>query len=58
VNQARPTAGYSSKGSDCDKQDLGRKFIDWLFSPRGQVVIAAYKIDGARLFFPNAGSDS
>jgi tungstate transport system substrate-binding protein len=40
------------------KKELGQKFIDWLVSPRGQAVIASYKIDGEQLFFPNAGSDS
>ena len=40
------------------KKDLGQKFIDWLVSPRGQQVIASYKIDGQQLFFPNAGTDS
>lgn len=40
------------------KKDLGQKFIDWLVSPRGQAVIAAYKINGQQLFFPNAGTDS
>jgi len=40
------------------KKGLGQKFIDWLVSPRGQDVIAAYKIDGQQLFFPNAGTDS
>src|SRR5262249_25659041 len=40
------------------KKDLGQKFIDWLVSPRGQSVIASYKIDGQQLFFPNAGSDA
>jgi tungstate transport system substrate-binding protein len=40
------------------KADLGQKFIDWLVSPRGQGVIADYKIDGQQLFFPNAGTDS
>ena len=40
------------------KKDLGRKFIDWLVSKRGQEVIASYKINGEQLFFPNAGSDS
>ena len=40
------------------KKDLGQKFIDWLVSPRGQDVIASYKIGGAQLFFPNAGTDS
>jgi len=40
------------------KKDLGQKFIDWLVSPRGQQVIAGYKIDGQQLFFPNAGTDA
>ena len=37
------------------KKDLGQKFIDWIVSPRGQSAIAAYKIGGEQLFFPNAG---
>jgi len=40
------------------KRDLGQAFVDWLVSPRGQAVIAGYKIDGEQLFFPNADSDS
>lgn len=40
------------------KKELGQKFIDWLVSPRGQAVIANYRIDGEQLFFPNAGTDS
>jgi tungstate transport system substrate-binding protein len=36
------------------KKDLGQKFIDWLVSPAGQASIAAYKIEGQQLFFPNA----
>ena len=40
------------------KAELGQKFIDWLVSPRGQAVIAAYKIGGEQLFYPNAGSDA
>jgi tungstate transport system substrate-binding protein len=31
-----------------------QKFVDWVISPAGQNVIAAYKIDGQQLFFPNA----
>lgn len=34
----------------------GQAFIDWLISPEGQQAIAAYKIDGQQLFFPNAQS--
>jgi tungstate transport system substrate-binding protein len=40
------------------KQDSGQKFIDWLVSPRGQAAIAAYRIGGEQLFFPNAGTAS
>jgi tungstate transport system substrate-binding protein len=31
-----------------------QRFVDWVTSPSGQAVIAAYKIDGQQLFFPNA----
>ena len=37
------------------KAELGRVFIEWLVSAPGQQAIAAYKIGGAQLFFPNAG---
>jgi len=33
-----------------------QKFIDWLVSREGQDTIAAYKVNGEQLFFPNAGS--
>jgi tungstate transport system substrate-binding protein len=36
------------------KKQEGQAFIDWLISPAGQKAIAAYKIDGQQLFFPNA----
>lgn len=36
------------------KADLGQRFIDWLISPLGQSAIAAYRIDGRQLFFPDA----
>ena len=36
------------------KRELGQAFIDWLVSPEGQAAIAAYRIDGQPLFFPNA----
>jgi tungstate transport system substrate-binding protein len=35
------------------KKELGQKFIDWVVSPAGQASIAAYKIEGEQLFFPN-----
>jgi tungstate transport system substrate-binding protein len=36
------------------KQNEGQAFIDWLVSPSGQRTIAAYRIGGAQVFFPNA----
>lgn len=36
------------------KAELGQRFIDWLISPEGQATIAAYKINGEQLFFPDA----
>jgi tungstate transport system substrate-binding protein len=33
----------------------GQKFVDWVVSVPGQAAIAAYKIGGEQLFFPNAG---
>ena len=36
------------------KQKMGQAFIDWLVSAEGQAAIAAYKIGGEQLFFPNA----
>ena len=38
------------------KTSLAQKFADWIVSPAGQAAIAAYKIGGEQLFFPNAGS--
>ena len=32
-----------------------KKFVEWVVSPEGQAAIAAYKIEGEQLFFPNAG---
>jgi tungstate transport system substrate-binding protein len=37
------------------KQALAQQFADWVVSPAGQSSIAAYKIGGEQLFFPNAG---
>ena len=36
------------------KQALAQQFADWVVSPAGQASIAAYKIGGEQLFFPNA----
>ena len=35
------------------KKDLGQKFVDYVISPAGQAAIAAYRIGGEQLFFPN-----
>jgi tungstate transport system substrate-binding protein len=36
------------------KKEAGQKFVDWVISPAGQAAIAAYRINGEQLFFPNA----
>ena len=36
------------------KKEMGQAFIDWLISDQGQDAVAAYKIGGEQLFFPNA----
>ena len=36
------------------KQTLGQTFVNWVVSAPGQAAIAAYKIGGEQLFFPNA----
>jgi tungstate transport system substrate-binding protein len=36
------------------KTRLARMFIDWLVSEPGQRAIAAYRVGGEQLFFPNA----
>lgn len=36
------------------KKDWGETFINWLISREGQDAIAAYKVNGEQLFFPNA----
>ncbi|MDE1951028.1 MAG: substrate-binding domain-containing protein [Burkholderiales bacterium] len=38
------------------KHELAQQFEDWVVSPAGQAAIAAYKVGGEQLFFPNAGS--
>ncbi len=35
------------------KEAEGRAFIEWLTSPEGQAAIAAFRIGGTQLFFPN-----
>ena len=37
------------------KKEMGQAFIDWIISSEGQEAIAAYRIGGQQLFFPNAG---
>lgn len=34
--------------------EAARTFADWLLSAQGQAAIAAYRVDGQQLFFPNA----
>src|SRR5665213_1442400 len=36
------------------KTALAQAFADWVLSPAGQATIAAYRIGGQQLFFPNA----
>src|SRR5664279_2612883 len=36
------------------KAALAQAFADWVTGPDGQATIAAYKIEGKQLFFPNA----
>ena len=36
------------------KAALAQQFVDWVVSPTGQAWIAAYKVGGEQLFFPNA----
>jgi tungstate transport system substrate-binding protein len=36
------------------KVNDGQAFIDWLISDKGQQAIAAFKVEGQPLFFPNA----
>ena len=36
------------------KKDFGEQFIEWLLSAEGQEAIAAYRMGGQQLFFPNA----
>ncbi len=36
------------------KLEQAEIFVDWLLSDAGQTTIAAYRVDGQQLFFPNA----
>ena len=36
------------------KLEQAEIFVDWLLSAAGQAAIAAYRVDGQQLFFPNA----
>ena len=40
------------------RRELGQTFIDWILSREGQTAIAAFKINGEQLFFPNAAAAS
>jgi tungstate transport system substrate-binding protein len=34
----------------------GQRFLDWIVSPAGQAAIAAFRIEGEQVFFPNAAA--
>jgi len=53
-NQYGVLAVNPAKHPHVKSQDA-QKFVEWVLSPAGQAVIAAYRIDGQQLFFPNAG---
>jgi tungstate transport system substrate-binding protein len=36
------------------KKESGQAFVDWLLSAEGQQAISDFKVDGERLFYPNA----
>jgi tungstate transport system substrate-binding protein len=36
------------------KAKEAQQFVDWITSATGQAAIAAYKVGGEQLFFPNA----
>jgi tungstate transport system substrate-binding protein len=36
------------------KADAAQRFVDWVTSEEGQAAIAAFRVDGQQLFFPNA----
>ncbi len=36
------------------KKEAAQTFIDWILSEKGQAMIAAYRLGGQQLFFPNA----
>ena len=38
------------------RKELAQQFVDWLTGPEGQFAIAAYKVEGQQLFFPNFSS--
>lgn len=40
------------------KIDSATKFAEWLVSPKGQSLIANYKLEGRQLFFPDAIPDA
>jgi tungstate transport system substrate-binding protein len=40
------------------KAEAGQMFIDWLLGAAGQAAIAAYRLGGQQLFFPNAKQPS
>jgi tungstate transport system substrate-binding protein len=39
------------------RYDLAGQFADWIMAPKGQTLIADYKLHGKQLFYPDADSD-
>jgi ABC-type tungstate transport system permease subunit len=55
INQYGMILVNSKKYSDV-KAVAGQEFIDWLISKEGQRAIVFYKLEGQRLFHPNANN--
>ena len=36
------------------KAELAKTFVDWVISPEGQAAIAAFRVEGQQVFFPDA----
>ena len=39
------------------RNDLAEQFAEWMISPKGQSLIADYKLHGKQLFYPDAVTD-
>ncbi len=38
------------------REEAAQVFVDWLLAPAGQAAIAAFRVEGQQLFFPNAAA--